>query len=264
MTGSTIFQRNCLWANLQIGSNSALAIIDTGTSTSVAPRKWMIGKTIARYANVATPFSTKEWPVVKDHAIVAGVKSLNEVEFLVSKTRFPIIGNNIIFCEDDVSISTSGVNFGITRSHHAPLATIPLVFSYLKGSAQSGIKSVFFILTIGGTEQKVFFDTGRANLLTATSKFIPQNPIRKKKINIRFNPFGEWGLSYYTQSIAKLRLGSEEFEFQFRHETNDHSVDAPFVIGSSILNHFDIAMSAGEKQARFFPKGSFDFGEGAV
>lgn len=224
----------------------------------------MVGKTIARYANVATPFSTKEWPVVKDQAIIAGVKSLNEVEFLVSKTRFPIIGNNIIFCEDDVSISKSGVNFGITRSRHAPLATVPLVFSYRNGSAQSGIKSVFFILNIGGTEQKVFFDTGRANLLTATSKFIPQNPIRKKKIDIRFNPFGEWGLSTYTQSIAKLRLGSEDFEFQFRHEANDHSVDAPFVIGSSIFNHFDIAMFAGEKQARFFPQGSFDFGVGAA
>lgn len=264
MTTQTVFRRNRLWANLQLGSNSALALIDTGTSTSVAPRKWMIGKTIARYQNVTTPFSTKEWPLVTDHDVVAGSKQLKEVDFLVSKIRFPIIGNNIIFCEEGVSLSTNGVNFGVTHSAQAPLATVPLIFSYMNGSEQSGIKNVFFTLTIEGAEQKVFFDTGRSDLLTATSQFIPREPAKRKKIDISFNAAGEWGLSYYTKSVAKIRLGLDEFEYPFRHVTNERSVEVPFIIGSSILNHFDIAMSVAEKQAKFFPKGSFDFSASAV
>lgn len=224
----------------------------------------MIGKTIIRHQNVATPFSTKKFPLVKSDDVIAGSKSLNEVNFLALKTRFPIIGNNIIFCEESVSLSANGVSFDVMRPAQAPLATIPLVHTYRNGTIQSGIKSIFFILTIEGTEQKVFFDTGRADLLTATAQFIPKEPMSKRKINIRFNAFGEWGLSHYTQSRAKIRLGSEEFEYQFRHEVNDRSVEAPFIIGSSIFNYFDIAISVGEKQALFFPKGSFDFGRSAV
>ena len=220
----------------------------------------MIGKKIVRYQNVATPFSTKKFPLVKCDDVIVGPKIVSEVNFLAMKTRYPVIGNNILLCEETVSLSTTGVRFGVTPPAQVPLATVPLIFSYMNGSVQSGIQAIFFILTIEGIEQKVFFDTGRTDLLTATSQFIPREPIRRRKIDIRFNPMGEWGLSHYTHYETKLHFGSEYIEHKFRHVVNDRSVDAPFIIGSSILNHFDIAMSVGNRQALFFRKGSFDFG----
>jgi hypothetical protein len=220
----------------------------------------MIGKTIIRQQNVATPFSTKKFPLVKSDDVIVGSKTLNEVNFLAIRTRYPIIGNNILLYEESVSLSTTGVRFGVTRPAQVPLATVPLIFSYMNGSVQSGIQAIFFILTIEGIEQKVFFDTGRTDLLTATSQFIPRDPIRRRKIDIRFNAMGEWGLSHYTHYETKLHLGSEYIEHKFRHVVNDRSVNAPFIMGSSILNHFDITISVGDKQALFFRKGSFDFG----
>lgn len=217
----------------------------------------MIGKTIARYQKVATAFKESEWPVVKVALGQAGHRRIRNLEFLVSKTRFPIVGNNIIFEQDYVALSTEGIHYGLFNSEASPLATFPLITSFRNGSPSSGVKSLFFVLNIDGRDQRVFFDTGRAELLTGTAKLARSKPRGMRRFDFRFNTVGHWGLSTYSKAKATLQIGSQDFEYEYCHLLNEKSVDAPFIMGASILDQFDIAMSISERRATFFPKGSF-------
>ena len=260
MTGYGIFKKNRLWVDLKIGSNSALALVDTGTSTSVAPRKWMIGETITRYQDVLTEFRKKRLPVVTANEAVVRGRVFENREFLVSKARFPIIGNNVIFDEDWVSLSRNGLFFGRAPADRPALATVPLLASYRNESRSSGLRSVFLVLNIDGEDRKAFFDTGRAELLAGTSHLERSAQGRPPKLDLHFNTVGQWGISRYTTRRATIRIGDCSFEQKYSHSLNDQNVDAPFVVGASILSRFDIMLCVDEGHALFYPEGAFQLG----
>lgn len=250
------FKGKRLWWPLKVGSKVVEALIDTGAATSVLPRKLVRGETIVDEWNVITPLGSRMEPIVAPVGIELNGLDLTGSKFVASKSRFPIIGNNILLANGGVLLGRKGLRLGSDFALPQASATKEATITFGGSGASLSVERIAVSLLIDGTEQEAFIDTGRRTTLAATASAPLPAGSPAKGFEVRLNAFGQFKPTTYLKRKASIVIGEREIELPYRQFVSDKAAPEPFVVGGGILESFDLHVSLQDKVVSFFDSGN--------
>lgn len=243
------FSKDRLWAS--VDGRQELALIDSGTSMSIFPANWYPISLSDRIETGVSQFGQRQFATGAIGPIkIAGVTFKGNV--MVADMDYPIIGDDFIFSSNNVLFSISGLRFDVPYDPADAVHCARMVFAYEAEPKKSAVNAVYFLLKIDDREQMVFFDTGNPAALEGTAFA----PMPEKKLfpipDLISNSMGQWRFTQFFYRHAQLSLGAEKMTLSYQHFYTQGSVDAPFIMGAGILNHFSILLDGAHDRACFF------------
>ena len=194
-------------------------------------------------------------PIVAPAGVELNGQKLDGTKFVASKTRFPIIGNNILFAHGGLLLGRDGIKFGPRVDNARPLASVNAIVTYGESDLSHSVERVAVSLLIDGVPQKAFIDTGLRTVMAATASAPLPSGSAAKGFDLKFNALGQFKPATYYKRRAKIMIGEKEMEFPYRQFSSDRFGTEPFVIGGGILEFFDLHIDAHSKVVSFFESG---------
>ncbi|MEW4448182.1 hypothetical protein [Qipengyuania sp. JC766] len=250
------YKVNRLWVPFRYANYESLALVDSGASVSVVPRRIAAGQPILENANVQTRLATRKEPVVALGPVEVAGSSFEKARFLAMRGRTCLLGLDLLLSRGSLSLGSWGVRFGGTAPAGKALGTVEIDTVHADAAYRSRITGLSLKVEIDGEQQACFLDTGRTSTLAATAALPVPSGSARKGLDIEFNGFGEFGLRRFHRRIAHVRIGTLERNIRFRHLHADKTASQPYVIGGGILKECDILLSPDDRIATFFPAGA--------
>lgn len=240
---------------MQLGTHEIDALIDTGATASLVPKKFVVGEAIVDEWLIVSPLGSRTEPVVKPSVVFVNGVSVIKPKIAAARTRFPIIGTDILFAAERLTLGMAGMRFGSKPDIERAIATVACSAETVRRSGNTAISRVTATLEIDGHEHQVFIDTGRKATLAATAAAPLPSKSSRRSFDIRFNTLGQFRPSRLYRREAVIAVGQREFIISYEHYPKDRSCAEPFILGGGILEMFDLYIAPKDGIMCFFEPG---------
>ncbi|MBH5322817.1 hypothetical protein [Aurantiacibacter sediminis] len=235
---------------------ATLALVDTGASVSVFPRKMVVGETIIEHAKVATRFGMRREPLIELDGVDVDGRRFDCVRALAVKRRTSLVGLQLLMAHDTFWLGREGIGFACEAPQGDVLTTAEVRLLRDDPAFEQRVTGLSLLLELDGRMRECFFDTGRTTLLAASAFLESTEQQGSRGFDLHYNGLGEFGLARYHRRSARIRLGSWSTDIKYRHHHADKTFRQPFVLGGGILKHFDVHVAIPKLQATFYPSGT--------
>jgi hypothetical protein len=235
------FSDGRLFAVVKHKDNFSTGIVDTGSSTSVLPKRWFkLGKPID-HVRVQTRVRIRDEPIYRIRGLQIADQHIEQLDVISKLGKNSIIGLDYIIKHRRIVINKNGISEATKDNKSGLLKNCgSIILDFQGNDMDSGIESIYFLMKIDNKYRKVFFDSGNDTFLQATSllnkKFDNESVV---KSDIMFNSLFEFNIEKYKLGSAYVGSGINK-KIEYKHFFEHKSVNAEFVLGSKVFQDYEV------------------------